>query len=252
MPLVNEVVIPMELKDVFNGLEPVKDLTVYSLLQPRVEDPELATLLCALYNVPVPNPVDPNDPTNKCHTQFTPGQPATGRADIFDIFITGIKLDKDLVLPNVTIPAGTMFTQPNNVRPAEMLRLNTGIHKLGVCPSTPARLGVLAGDLCGFPNGRRLTDDIVEIELRAVAGAVYGLLDGTDTNFTYNTALDDVLDDGVDYNDVPFYGAADKQGYPTQFPYLAPPQSGQGHWHDNPFFNILLAWVQNVTGANEQ
>jgi hypothetical protein len=197
----------------------------------------------------VPDPVDAG--ANKCHTQFDAGQPATGRGDIFSIFITGIKLKKDLVLPNATIPAGTNFTQPKTVRPAEMLRLNTAIHTLGVCPDKPARLGVLAGDLCGFPNGRRLTDDIVEIELRAVAGAVYQLLDGSDASFTYNSAFDTVLDDGVDYNDVPFYGAADKQSAPTKFPYMAPPQSGQAHWHDNPFFNILASWVQNGAEPNQ-
>ncbi|MCL4862302.1 MAG: DUF4331 family protein [Caldilineaceae bacterium] len=243
MPLVNEVVIPMGLKDVFNSIPPSSDLDVYGLLQKSVEDPELATLLCALYDVPVPNPV--NDSDQKCNTQFTPGTPRTGRGDIFDIFVTGIKLSKPLTVGNTVIPAGTNFTQPQTVRPAEMLRLNTAIHTLGVCPTTPARLGVLAGDLCGFPNGRRLADDVVEIELLAVAGAVYQLLDGTDANFTYNEALGAVLTDGVDYNDVPFYGASDRRGYPTTFPYMAPPHSGQAHWHINPFFNLLLDWVQN-------
>lgn len=248
MPLVNEVVIPMGLKDVFNGLSPQQDLTVYSALQKSVEDPELATLLCALYGVPVPNPV--NQSNRKCNTQFTPGTPRTGRGDIFDIFITGIKLQRDLTVNGVTLPAGTNFTQPNNVRPAEMLRLHTSIHKIpNLCPTTPQRLGVLANDLCGFPNGRRLADDVVEIELRAVAGAVYQLLDGTDPNFIYNSAFDAVLDDGVDYNDMPFYGASDRRGYPTKFPYMAPPHSGQAHWHINPFFNILLDWVQNDTAA---
>lgn len=243
MPLVNEVVIPMGLKDVFNSIPPSTDLDVYGLLQKSVEDPELATLLCALYDVPVPNPVNNTD--QKCNTQFTPGTPRTGRGDIFDIFITGIKLSKPLVIGDITIPAGTNFTQPQTVRPAEMLRLNTAIHTLGVCPNTPARLGVLGGDLCGFPNGRRLADDVVEIELLAVAGAVYELLDGTDANFTYNQALGAVLTDGVDYNDAPFYGASDRRGYPTKFPYMAPPHSGQAHWHINPFFNLLLDWVQN-------
>ncbi|MCA9730457.1 MAG: DUF4331 family protein, partial [Candidatus Eisenbacteria bacterium] len=87
MPLVNEVVIPMGLKDTFNAIPPSTDLDVYGLLQQSVEDPELATLLCALYGVPVPNP----DPGKACHTQFTAGTPASGRADIFSIFITGIK-----------------------------------------------------------------------------------------------------------------------------------------------------------------
>ncbi len=95
---------------------------------------------------------------------------------------------------------------------------------------------MLGGDACGFPNGRRLTDDVVEIELLAVAGAAYGVLDGRDASFSFNPALIGVLTDGVDQNDMSFRGT---------FPYVARAQSGQGHWHTNPSYNVLLPWIFN-------
>ena len=78
--------------------------------------------------------------------------------------------------------------------PVDTLKLN-----LGVDPAmTPDRFGVIGGDPAGFPNGRRLEDDVVDIELQVVAGI---LVDNPVA-----------LGDGVDQND--------------QFPYLAPPDSG--------------------------
>ena len=74
-----------------------------------------------------------------------------------------------------------------------MIRINTNI-KGDLCSPTPSRLGVLGGDACGFPNGRRLGDDIVEIELLAVAGAAYQVLDGREASFSFNPALIGVLD----------------------------------------------------------
>jgi len=88
-----------------------------------------------------------------------------------------------------------------------------------------------------------LTDDVVEIELAAVAGAVYELLDDRDASFTFNNAFLAVLDDGIDYNDVPYYKNDEVTDAPTVFPYLGMAQSGQSHWHTNPFLNILLPWI---------
>ena len=83
--------------------------------------------------------------------------------------------------------------------PADTLKIN-----LGVPPSaSPNRFGVLGGDLAGFPDGRRLGDDVVDATLRVVGGALIG------------KPLP--LGDGVDQNDVPFR---------TTFPYVAPPHSG--------------------------
>jgi hypothetical protein len=222
----------MGLKDVFNSLTPNQDLGVYSVLQKSVENPEIGTLLCTLYGVPLPG--DVND---DCATEFTPGSPRSGRGDIFDVFLTGMKLAQPFTINTkngpLTLPAGSNVNQPANVVPAEMIRINTDL-KGDVCSPTPSRLGVLGGDACGFPNGRRLTDDVVEIELLAVAGAAYGVLDGRDAGFTFNSQLVNVLTDGVDNNDMPFRSA---------FPYVAPAQSGQAHWHTNPYFNLLLPWI---------
>ena len=140
---------------------------------PRVLDPEPARLIEGLYPVQVP--------------------PAP-RNDLVAIFLTG--------LPGLN--------QPANVKPSEMIRLNT---------STPLGsgdpLGVLAGDNQGFPNGRRLADDVVDIELRALAGA---------TPFTpsFNRVPNNSLGDGVNANDRPFLGA---------FPYVATPHQGYEHSH---------------------
>ncbi|MEJ7707507.1 MAG: DUF4331 domain-containing protein [Nocardioidaceae bacterium] len=130
-PLVNEVVIPVGLKDAFNSLEPKNDADVKPAVK-AVLYPEVPKLLKALYDIKAPK---------------------TPRNDLFKVFLTGIK--------GLNKPEGT-------VRPAEMLRLNTSI-----APSkNPNRLGVLAKDLAGFPNGRRLTDDVLDIELQVLEGAV--------------------------------------------------------------------------------
>ncbi len=114
--------------------------------------------------------------------------PSPPRNDLATIFLTGI--------PDLNKPAG--------VKPSSQLRLNTAIK-----PSdNPKRLGVLRGDNAGFPNGRRLTDDVVDIELQALAGA-------TPLTPDFNKAPNNTLGDGVDANDVPFRNS---------FPYLADPQ----------------------------
>jgi hypothetical protein len=84
-------------------------------------------------------------------------------------------------------------------KPVDTIKLNLGTDPT----SNPKRLGVLAGDTAGFPNGRRLTDDVTDIELRVVAGALIG--------------KDVPLGDGVDQND---------KAFSDQFPYVAAPDSG--------------------------
>ncbi|MCX6046492.1 MAG: DUF4331 domain-containing protein [Chloroflexi bacterium] len=257
MPLVNEVVIPLALKDAFNSVPPSTDLALYTgvagpeiqaLLQKSVENPELGTLLCSLYGVPLPAAIDAtsSDLAKKCNTAVTTGVPRSGRGDIFDIFLTGMKLAAPFTINTktgpMTLPAGFNVNQMKTVTPSEMIRINTAI-KGDLCSPTPSRLGVLGGDACGFPNGRRLTDDVVEIELLAVAGAAYPVLDGRDTSFAFTPALIGVLTDGIDHNDVPFRGATAAGEAPKQFPYMGTAQSGQEHWHTNPFFNILLTWI---------
>jgi hypothetical protein len=145
-PLVNEVVVPASLKDAFNALPPVKDASIAPVVA-RVKDPEVPRLIQGIYGIKAP---------------------ATPRNDLAEIFLTGIttkaggpiKADLNSQLNNADV-------NPGAFRPSEMLRLN-----LSVKPAAkPNRLGVLGGDLQGFPNGRRLTDDVVDIELQALEGA---------------------------------------------------------------------------------
>ena len=121
--------------------------------------------------------------------------PATPRNDLVAIFLTGLK----------------GLNQPTGVKPAEMLRLNTTITP----NASPDRLGVLAGDTAGFPNGRRLTDDVVDIELQALEGAVSVDKNGAATGVNLVAPL--AAGDGVNANDVAFS---------STFPYVALPHSG--------------------------
>ncbi len=118
--------------------------------------------------------------------------PPTPRADLVAIFLTGI--------PDLN--------QPANVTPSSQLRLNLAIPPA----ANPNRLGLLGGDTSGFPNGRRPADDVVDIELRAVAGA---------TPFTpnFNRAPNNTLGDMVNANDVAFL---------TGFPFLNAPHDYAG------------------------
>jgi hypothetical protein len=248
MPLTNEVVLPYALKDAFNSISPDVDAVLYTggagtqvrdILQKSVEDPEIGNLLCGLYGVPLPG-----DSNKDCKTEVMLGTLRSGRGDIFDIFLTGMVLAAPFTINTangpVTLPAGFNVNRPANVVPAEMLRINTNI-KGELCSPQPSRLGVLGGDACGFPNGRRLSDDVVEIELLAVAGAAYGVLDARDTGFSFNSALVDVLDDGVYANDRPFR---------QQFPYIALAQSGQEHIHQNPTQKPVIASTAAAVSAS--
>lgn len=175
MPLVNEVVVPAGLKDAFNGITPNVDATIQPVVD-RVLDPELPKLIEKIYGIPAPK---------------------APRNDIFEIFLTGITNSA-----GDEIQVGNLNSQMDNAdavkfQPSEMLRLNM---KTPVTEN-PDRLGVLGGDLQGFPNGRRLIDDVVDIEILALEGQ----LRGADTS-----ALK--AGDAVDRNDVRFLG---------HFPYVA-------------------------------
>ncbi len=169
-PLVNEVVVPVSLKDYFNSTKPADDAQFLG----AVQDPELPHLLNAIYGTDIPD----SDGV----------APGIQRADLIQVFLTGV--------PGLN--------QPASVVPAEVLRLNMGIPP---CTSSCSRFGVLGGDLAGFPNGRRLTDDVVDEALRVVLGV---LLPG-------HQAIADTIGDGVDSNDVAFN---------DEFPYVGYPHSG--------------------------
>lgn len=170
MPLVNEVIIPLAFKDIFNASEPKGDFPLFQsneTFRNRILDPEIAKLFTQLYGVSVP---------------------ASPRNDLVDVFLKGV----------------SGLNQPPNVVPADMIRLNVAVP----AASSPNRLGVLAGDNAGFPNGRRLGDDVVDIALRVAAGV---LVDG------FNKEPNNVLTDGVDGND---------RAFMSTFPYVALPYQG--------------------------
>ncbi|HEV8430489.1 MAG TPA: DUF4331 domain-containing protein [Pyrinomonadaceae bacterium] len=190
-PLVNELIIPLKLKDSFNRSTPAGD----SQFGQFVTNPQLAQLLSAVFGITIP---------------------ATPRNDLVAIFATGIPVN-DVTGPNFT-------TFLSDGRPHEMLRLNVAIGP----SSNPSRLGLLGGDVAGFPNGRRVFDDVVDISLRAVAG-------GTPFTPATNISPNNTLGDGVANNDVPFL---------SRFPYLGIPQSGNstsGAPHQHHTINALPA-----------
>jgi hypothetical protein len=174
-PLINEVVIPLGLKDRWNRTDPEDD----GQFERLYSAPEVSRLENLLYGS-VLQPIT-----------------VTGRADLVAILLTGV--------PNLN------FTGPAT---ADLLRLNTAI-----APSAPVgagnRLGVLAADLAGFPNGRRLEDDIVDIDLRAFAEGYGTFLNGL--LGLPNKSPNNQLGDGVNANDKLFL---------TQFPYVAVPHQG--------------------------
>jgi len=163
-PLINELLIPTELKDKWNASTPDKD----KQFEQYYSSPVLAKLLNQLY------------PQFGLFTE-------TNRTDLVSVLLTGLKE------PNLNYTGTTL---------ADEIRLN-----LAIAPTAPVghgnRLGVLGGDLAGYPNGRRLEDDVIDISERAVGGVLIG------------HSLP--LGDGVDGNDVP---------YLATFPYQADPFSG--------------------------
>jgi hypothetical protein len=182
-PLVNEVLIPLGKKDLWNSLPPSDDKQFASY----VTNPELAGLLPALYPGVFPNLAA----LDASHA---------ARADLEAILLTGI--------PSGIVPGFQNYTGPVL---ADMLRLNTAI------PPTkkPNSLGIIGGDLAGYPNGRRVFDDVVTIELRAIAGATYPLVH---KSYVPDAAAK-AITDGLTPASVP-------SGYLSRFPYLGVPYSG--------------------------
>jgi len=172
-PLFNELIVPLGLKDKYNAAEPEDDQQFGKF----VRDPQLAQLLKAVFGVTIP--------------------PAP-RNDLVAILTTGIP-------PNILPGFATQLTDGKD---HDLLRLNVAI------PPTPfgqqSRLGLLGGDLAGYPNGRRVNDDTVDISLQAVAG-------GTPFTPATNIAPNNTLGDGISQNDVPFL---------NRFPYLGTPTTG--------------------------
>ena len=141
-PLVNEVVIGLPDKDLFNSAPPTAD----GALAKYVTNPSLPALLNLLFRDAVNATLGTNI-ADLAPTNFP-------RTDLVATFLTGF-------------PG---FNQQATVTGSEMMRLNTGV------PATPRALqnsfGLVAEDLAGFPNGRRPGDDVVDLALRVVMGAL--------------------------------------------------------------------------------
>lgn len=176
MALVNELVIGLKDKDTFNGSEPHDDAQfLHYVTNPSF--PELVGIIFAANGVKAP-------------TLFP-------RADLVAAFLTGIK----------------GINQPANVKPAEMLRLNTTTKPTMAAKQN--RLGVLGGDLAGYPNGRRPGDDAVDITLRVAMGRLI-----TAGFFGIPTQAPS---GGLDFTD----GAiVDASFFDDHFPYLKAPVAG--------------------------
>jgi hypothetical protein len=179
-PLINELLIGTGFKDRFSMDEPKNDAQFASFFL----DPALARVINALTGGAVAIPAPP-------------------RLDLLPV----VTYAAPIAAPGT--PAGPI---------ADLLRLNTGV------PPTPfaaaSRLGLLGGDASGFPNGRRVFDDVTDVALRLVVGGVLAApFPG------YNPAINARLGDGVNVNDTP---------YRTAFPYLGDSPSGRDRRHIDP------------------
>jgi hypothetical protein len=175
-PLINELIIGTGFKDRFSMDQPMNDAQFAGFFL----DPSLARVLNALTGGGLTIPTPP-------------------RTDLLPL----VTYAPPIAAPGT--PAGPI---------ADMMRLNTGVAPTPV--ASASRLGLLGGDSAGYPNGRRLFDDAVDISLRAVAGVF---------NPSFNIFPNNRLGDGVNVNDAP---------YRTTFPYLANAPSGRDRRHLDP------------------
>jgi len=215
-PLINEVVIPLGLKDAFNSLSPRFDGTIPQVVS-SVTDPEFPRIIRQAIGsfgtfsgggLPVIN------------------LPPAPRNDLVAIFGTGIPAGAVPGLPNYT-------TFLSDGVAHEYLRLNVAIAPVTVGMPGYSRLGFLGGDLGGFPNGRRVTDDVVDIEIRALLG-------GTPFTPAFNVSPNNAFSDGVSTN---------FEGYLDRFPYLQTPNSGNAPRPAN--FPALLTAPREANSQEE-
>jgi hypothetical protein len=178
-PLINELIIGTGSKDRFSMDQPKNDEQFANYFL----DPSLARVVNALTSGAVAIPAPP-------------------------------RLD---LLPVVTYapPIAAQGTPAGPI--ADLLRLNTGVEPAS--PERASRLGLLGGDGSGFPNGRRVFDDVTDIALRLVVG---GVLAGDEFA---NSPVNSRLGDGVNVNDTP---------YRNDFPYVAGAPSGRDRRHIDP------------------
>jgi hypothetical protein len=202
-PLINELLIGIGEKDYWNTQLPFGDKKFLS----NYTNPLLAQLIPVLYPGVFPNLARYNTVKGSYATNAN----GPDRVDLVAVLLTGIPSS---VLPSAPTYSGTGVD-------ADELRLNVAVPANN---ATPSNLGVLGGDVAGFPNGRRVFDDVATIELIAVAGATLGLVDkqftpdaaakpGTNVSFGLTSSATDTTARGsVDFL--------------STFPYLGTPWSG--------------------------
>jgi hypothetical protein len=199
-PLVNEVVVPANLKDFFNRSTPDTD----AKFLPKVQDPEVPILVESIYKIPNPRQL---------------GGPAARRNDLSAAFLTGFSRDVFAGRTFGGLGAGVLDADLNsldmnavspNPAPAEYLRLNVNVPPKRPGQAGFSRLGAVGGDLSGFPNGRRLHDDVVDIGLQVLEGVLV-----RPEGATRNAVAG--LGDAVNTND---------RAFMSTFPYVAMPYSG--------------------------
>ena len=205
-PLFNELLIPMGTsptvsendKDLFNAQLPATDVNRIDYVRGT---PSRGVEPVRLINLLYPPVLD---------------APTSGRNDLVRVFLTGV-------------PGATRFPfQPDPAdpdagpgsAPAEYMRLNTAVP--ATAPGSVNRLGVIGGDLAGYPNGRRPGDDVVDITLRVAAGVLLPGNACAGGTASCNQAPNNALGDGVNQNE---------KAFRTTFPYLASPYDG----YSNPF-----------------
>jgi hypothetical protein len=175
MPLVNEVVIPVSKKNMFNASKPEGDAAFLTYVQ----KPEVPKLIQGIYGIPAP---------------------AEPRKDLVEVFVTGVCKACGPVAADLNSQLLNKDVKAKKFAPSEQLRLNMAVPPA----ASPNRLGVLGNDLAGFPNGRRLADDVIDVTLRAAEGAL----------LPNPPAAVATLGDGVNANE---------HAFRTAFPYVALP-----------------------------
>jgi hypothetical protein len=182
-PLINELLVGIGSKDRFSMDRPDNDEQFARFFL----DPPIAQIVEALYNELLPGALD---------------VPEADRTDLLPL----VTYAPPIAAPGT--PGGPI---------ADLLRLNTGVAATLPGDASFSRLGLIGGDPAGYPNGRRLQDDVVDITLRVGVG---GILISAFNKFPNNR-----LGDGVNVNDAP---------YRTNFPYLADCPSGRNRRHVDP------------------
>ncbi len=204
-PLFNELFIPMGTsptvsendKDLYNSQLPATDINRINFIRGDTRDVEPVRLINLLY----PPVLD---------------APTRGRNDLVRVFLTGVP---GATRPPVQNDPADPSAGPGAV-PSDLMRLNVAVP--ATAPGSVNRLGVIAGDLGGYPNGRRVGDDVVDITFRVGAGVLLPGNACAGGTASCNQAPNNQLGDGVTQNDKPFR---------TTFPYLATPWSG----YENPY-----------------